>query len=139
MEKRIFMKNGEEVELEIVSETEGDKTTYFVMIDGCKIPLNKNGLTKEFMKTFVLNKDKNTRLWYVELCRKLTTIKMSNALEKNCQSLNIEKLREEFIKKFELGFIYKKVSKYKTYIDELTEDLFKPGELTEEELQQISA
>ena len=139
MEKRIFMKNGEEVELEIVSETKKNTTTYFVMIDDCKIPLNKNGLTKEFMKNFVLKKDKNIRLWYVEICRKLTTIKMSNALEKNCQTLNIEKLREEFIKKFELDFVYKKESKYKTYIDELTEDLFKPGELTEEELQQLSA
>ena len=88
---------------------------------------------------FVLKKDKNIRLWYVEICRKLTTIKMSNALDKNCQTLNIEKLREEFIKKFELDFVYKKESKYKTYIDELTEDLFKPGELTEEELQQLSA
>lgn len=140
MEKRIFMKNDEQVELEIVSERKKDKTTYFVMVDGCKIPLNKNGLTKEFMKTFVSDKDKNTRLWYVEICRELTTIKMSDALKKNCKFLNIEKLRDEFINKFELGFIYyKKESKYQTYIDELTEDLFKPGELTEEELQKISA
>lgn len=138
METKIFEKNGNKVELELISRKEKGKEKFFVVVDGCEVPTSKNGLTKEFMKKFVLEKDRTVRLWYLNLCHRLTTPETSKALNKECNSLEIERVREEFIKKFDLEFIYNK-STYKTYLEELEAELFKDEELTEEERETLCA
>ena len=118
----MFENNG--VQYEVITKTEKGKTKSFVVVDCCEIPTNKNGLTKEFMKNFIKTKDRDVRLWYLNICKRLTETKTSNALKKDCAVLDIESLREAFIKKFDLEFIYKRESTYKTYIDELEAELF---------------
>ena len=134
MEKKIFEKNGNKVELELIPRNEKGKEKFFVVVDGCEVPTSKNGLTKEFMKEFVRSKDKSVRLWYLNTCKNLTTTKRSEALKRNVSSLDIEALRNAFVKKFDFEFIYKKESQYKTYIDELEAELF--GEDTEENFEE---
>lgn len=136
MKNKIFENKG--VQYEVITRTEKGKEKSFVVVDGCEVPTSKNGLTKEFMKKFVLKKDRTVRLWYLNLCHRLTKPEISEALNKECNSLEIERVREEFIKKFDLEFIYNK-STYKTYLKELEAELFKGEELTEEEREMLCA
>ena len=129
MKNKIFENKG--VQYEVITRTEKGKEKSFVVVEGFEVPTNKNGLTKEVMKEFVKGKDKSVRLWYLNTCRNLTTTKRSEALKKDVASLDIEALRDAFIEKFELEFIYKKVSTYQTYIDELEAELFGEDEVEE--------
>ena len=115
MEKRNF--NGVEVEV-----FKGKTTNEFALVNGVEFPLNKNGLTKKFMKDFIkATREVNTIIWFKELCEKSTEIKHSKGLNRDVEKLDIEKVRGEFIKKIELNFLYEKKTQYKTYLDELDE------------------
>lgn len=120
--KNVFENKG--VQYEVITRTEKGKVKSFVVVDGCEIPTNKNGLTKEFMKNFIKTKDRDVRLWYLNICKRLTETKTSKALKKDCAVLDIESLRNAFIEKFDFEFIYKKETTYISYLDELEAELF---------------